>query len=45
MLKDRQQKYFKCCQIGKKVCAMFDKKRYQQIALSGLYMDRNGGGK
>ena len=40
MLEDGRQGYFRCCQISKRTCAMFDDNGHQQTALLEAYMDR-----
>lgn len=42
ILKDRRQRYFRCYQINKKACAMFNKIGPQQTALPRLYIDKGG---
>lgn len=38
MLEDRRQSYFRHWQIGKKIFAIFDRMRQEQIASPRLYM-------
>ena len=40
ILEDRQQRYFGCRQISKRIYAMFDDMRHQRTVLPGPYIDR-----
>ena len=40
VLKDKQKKYFRHCQVSKKTCTMFVEVKHHWSAPTGRYMDK-----